>query len=337
MHIPDILNWYGIRAAELGKEMREKGGIERHQSWRLEYYENPYLLLVSDEELQQRFIDLHANVVELNEDGKIVPHPMISHLDDLIWRNWTQAVEAFNSRGGLQGDLIGKANTEIGKYFRDGEPPGVAMFKGMPRVLKDHIVKFSERKHLEPMLRFGRIRLLPASGYRNGNLLKSMVDLELERLLRVPAIRAALSGQNTVSIRGKMLPIEGGAVSLRIMATDYHLFSTCREMDRRMPTDFRADGALVIKDAKRFTDQFRNAYKKTFGQSDVLGGEVNYFDPFRPPKNMRQPEFFKHFAFSYQKEHRIVARPFLASISPEPIFLEIGSLEEYCEIVPSPR
>jgi hypothetical protein len=188
------------------------------------------------------------------------------------------------------------------------------------------------------MMRLGQIRISPASFYERGSLLKSMKsmkDLELERVFRIPAYKEALSGRTEVDYRGKSLPIENGALSLSVVGNDYYLFSTCLEVDRRMPTDFEATGALVIKDKGRFVEQFRRAFERQFGECFLRAGQVYYYDPYRlPPKHfLHTPEFLKHFGYSYQKEHRIVVRPKERSIGPEPIFFEIGALSDFCELV----
>ena len=162
-----------------------------------------------------------------------------------------------------------------------------------------------------------------------------MKDLELERQFRIPAFKEALSGQTHLDFHGANLPIQGGAISVVIKGQDYFLLSTYLEFDRRMPTDFGADAALIVRDERRFVAQFKKSFKAVFGQSYVEASRVHYYDPFRLPTQrfLKRREFLKHFAYAYQKEHRIVARPITGAIPKEPLFLEIGSLEDYCEIV----
>ena len=328
------MSWYEQRILEIEALDATKGGVPRHEYWRYEYYRNPYLLLVTDTELRQRFIDLHGNVVGLTEEGKIAPDPQVFEKKDIIASGWTQAVEALNARGGLSQDLISDANREISKYFESGLPPGVQLFSGRPRILANSVVKFSKREFLEPMRNLGRIRLVPASFYSRGSLLKSMKDFELERMCRIPAVRDALRGETAIVYNGMRMPIEHGAITLTFdVANDYYLFSTCTELDRRMPTDFQADAALIIKDIAKFEFQFKRAFLRQFGRSQIMGAAVRYYDPYRAIPTQTPPEFWKHFSYSYQKEYRLVARPMEASISPDPVFLEIGSMEGYSEIV----
>lgn len=163
MDTSQTLDWYGKHASELETKIKSKGGIAKHEMWRLEYYRSPYLLLVGEEELRQRFIDLHSNVLGLNEAGQLIPDQNLIKGDDRLFQNWTQAVEAWKSRGGLQGDLVNEANGELSKYFEKGEPIGVGLFNGLPLRQPNTIVKFSRKEFLEPMLTKGLIRLAPAS------------------------------------------------------------------------------------------------------------------------------------------------------------------------------
>lgn len=338
MDIPQTLDWYQTRMAEIEAErISNSGKLARHEWWRLEYYRNPYLLLCSEDELFQRFIDIFSNAVGLNDVGQISFEADDIRGDKQFFRVFTQIMEACNSRGGIQHDLLNKAQSEIAKYFRNGTPPGVSMFEGLPTQKANTIVKFSRREHLEPMLKFGRIRLAPASFYSKGSLLKSMRDLETEKVFRIPAIKEALEGQNHISVRGQNLPISGGAVSLRLSVPDYFLFSTCLEMDRRMPTDFDADAALVIENKELFVRKVKKAIKKAVGQADIHAGPVEYFDPFRWSGKPPVPEMMKHFAYAYQKEHRIAARPIGGMSSSEPVFIEIGAMDSFARLVPESK
>lgn len=334
MDIEQTLSWYEHRKVEIQAEYEANSGqLVRHEFWRLEYYNNPYLLLCSYEEIHQRFIDIFANVCGLTKEGKIAPYPDEMDGDNAMFRAFTQILEACNSRGGLQPDMIEKGRKEILKYFADGEPKGVRMFGDLPTKQSNTIVRYSSKKYLETMLDQGVIRLSPASAYSKGSLLKSMKDLETEKTFRIPAVNEALAGKTHIEMQGHKIPIEGGAVTMPIRVADYYLFSTCLELDRRMPTDFNADAALVIEDTKRFTRAVKKAIKRQIGQCYVFSGPVSYFDPFRWNKKKPIPEMMKHFAYKYQKEHRIAARPVNGLNSSEPVYIEIGSMKNYARLV----
>ncbi|MGJ5621022.1 hypothetical protein [Sulfitobacter sp. MF3-043] len=330
-----VLDWYRTRLSEYERIHKERGGLPRSDLWRAQYLQHPYLLLCSEVELRERWVDVFANTSTLTEEGKIGMDVGELTKPGSMTEAFTHMLEAFAARGGVEGDCVNMGTAELSKYFADGEPPGVAMFKDMPKRLNNSIVKFSRREFLEPMLKEGRLRLAPASYYARGSHLKSVRDLETEKKIRIPAVREALAGQTHVNYEGKNLPIEGGAITLPIVVPDYFLFSSCLDLDQRMPTDFEADAALIIRDAEFFARKVKKAFKKEFGQANVYHGPVSYFDPFRwRPNGPLLPEMMKHFAFSYQKEHRIVLRPIGDALEAEPKFLSIGSMEDYAEIVP---
>ena len=118
------------------------------------------------------------------------------------------------------------------------------------------------------------------------------------------------------------------------MMDDYFLFCTCTDISRRMPTDFEADAALIIKDKMAFIDRLRKAFAQQYPHWQFLEGNVYYYDPFNDiPKDMNQ-EFWKHISFSYQKEHRCVLRPKRKEEGElQAFFVELGSLEDISEMV----
>jgi hypothetical protein len=143
-----ILDWYAHRTQELKDDLRTKGGIPRHDSWRLNYYLSPYLLLESYDELRLRHLDLFYCLCGLNEDGKISPDDISRPENEFLWESWTHVVEAWNSRGGLPGELVEEVRQNVLRYFENGEPRGVAALAGMNRRSSNTIVKFSRVEFL---------------------------------------------------------------------------------------------------------------------------------------------------------------------------------------------
>lgn len=334
MNTHERLSWYKIRLAELQAKIDVAGGLARHEFWRLEYYRDPYLLLISNAELKQRFFDVNQNMEEYDEDGRLGPdRRLLENRDYTLMSAFTHLMEEYQARfGGLRQELFEEAIERMQRYRRNGEMPGVTMFRGKPIKLRGSIVKFTKRQFAKKMMQNGEILLSPASFYADGSLLKSIKDLETTREFRIPAIEAALLGHSFGSVEGNAVPIEGGAATWKHNITDYYLYSTCLELDRRMPSDFEADAAVIINDRRRFVHAFKKAFKKHFGQSNVVSGGVVYYDPFRPPE-VKNLEFMKHFAYAYQREFRVVARPSSGIDKPERVILKLGSMQEYCELI----
>lgn len=334
MNINDRLGWYNLRRTELQEKLDAAGGIARHDFWRLEYYRDPYLVLISDAELKQRFFDVFQNMEEFDERGRLgIDRRLIENRDETLLSAYTHLMEEDQSRfGGFRQELLEEAQKRMQRWRQDGEMLGVTMFRGKPIKLRGSIIKFTKKRFAQEMMENGTMQLSRATYYAERSLLKSMRDKETTREFRIPALQAAFSGHRFASVEGNVVPIEGGAANWQHTIQDYYLYSTCLELDRRMPSDFEADAAVVINDRRRFVHSLKKAFKKHFGQSDVVSGEVVYYDPFRPPE-IKNLEFMKHFAFAYQREFRVVARPVSGICEPKQVILKLGSMQEYCELI----
>jgi len=63
------------------------------------------------------------------------------------------------------------------------------------------------------------------------------------------------------------------------------------------------------------------------------GLPVTYIDPFGDYKSEPDVYFSKHFRYGYQKEFRLVWLPPAKTDLLDPVFLEIGSMEDYCHLI----
>ena len=313
-------DWFKKREQELHHEASQNAGkLALHDLWRLSYYKQPYLLLQSDEAILERFRDVFMNGLDLNHKGQITPTPMLAN-DNRLGRLFTEIIEETNWRGILTKDSMSEGLEQLNTYFSDGTPPGVKMFEGRAEVEGDWLVKFSKSKYIEDAFHHGRLRISPASEYARPYMLRAFAE--------------AMRGETSVKFQGHTLPIEKGTVDLEFMMDDYFLFCTCTDISRRMPTDFEADAALIIKDKMAFIDRLRKAFAQQYPHWQFLEGNVYYYDPFNDiPKDMYQ-EFWKHISFSYQKEHRCVLRPKRKEEGElQAFFVELGSLEDISEMV----
>ena len=176
MNVRERINWYRLRCAELQEQLDKAGGIARHEYWRLEYFRDPYLLLVSDAELKQRFFDVYQNMEEYNEEGLLGPdRRLLENQDETLFSAFAHLMEEIQARfGGLSQEYFEEGRERTERYRRDGEMLGVAMFRGKPIKQRGSIVKFTKKQFAEEMINDGKILLSPASFYADGSLLKSM-------------------------------------------------------------------------------------------------------------------------------------------------------------------
>lgn len=308
----------------------------RHELWRCEYYKNPYLILEEDETILERFADIFTNSLDISTEGMVTPGPMMEN-DARLSRYFTEIIEETNRRGILHKDSMQPAFTQINEYYRNGDPPiGVHMFKDLPIVQKDHLYKFSKREFVRDMYEHGRFRISPASYYAKGSHLRAVKDLETERNYRLKAIHDVINGRDSVEVSGEHVSIVNGIVQVSFNIDDYFLFSTCKELSRRMPTDFESDAVLIIKRKREFIDRFKFELEQSYPGWEFLERDVYYYDAYHDLPKERNQEFYKHISYAYQKEHRCILRPRytgLTSSQFSPFFVELGSLSDIAEVV----
>jgi len=309
------------------------GQLEAENFWRYSYYNYPYLLLETDSAILERFTDIFTNSLDISSEGKISITPMMENearLDRLL----IETIEETNCRGILTQDSFSEAKEVVHSYFEHGEPIGVKMFREHLTIQKQWLLKFSKKQYVKDMYKFGHFRISPASYYAKGSHIRAIKDLETARNYKLKALVDVLEGKTEIEFKGQSIPIKCGFIPLQFMMNDYYLFSTCTEVSRRMPTDFESDAVLVIKNKTEFVKRIKKALLEQCPDWEFLEGTVYYFDPYNDmPKDINQ-EFWKHFAYSYQREHRCILRQ-KGNVQPyynlEPFFIEIGSLSDISE------
>ena len=329
--------YFQMRRRELAKQAATNmGKLPYHQWFRHDYYCNPYPILETDEAVSERFTDIFVNTVTLTKAGQLALTPMMEN-DARFARRFTEATEETNWRGALTRDAIAAARAPLVAYFKDGEPLGCRMFGERDYLPGKCLVKYSKQLFVSDMLQHGRFRISPASEYSKGSHIKAVKDFETARPYKVKALSDVLKGRNAIDYRGIRMEIENGVLPIELMMDNYFLFSTCTELDRRMPTDFEADAALIIKDKKTFLHRFRAALLEKQPGCRFLEGDVYYYDPYNDVPKDRNQELWKHFSYAYQREHRCILRTRNLGAEPlEPFFVELGPLDDIAEAVYAP-
>lgn len=331
------LSFWKVRADEYDAKARANGGkYTRSDSWYHEYCVSPYLAFSSADYLASRLIDQHHNNVRLTALGQIAPRTDFSDDDGLFGPLFAHIWMEYQARGGTPVDVILQSNEQLAKYFQNSPPTGVALFRGVAETLDDVVVKFGRRAHLERMLKKGEVRLTPSSFYSNGSLVKAMRDLETQREFHVPAFDALLRGETQVKIQDLTAKVEDGFVRVVVECPDYLLWCACEDVDRRLPDDFQADSALIIRRPEEFARRFASATKRIWPKAKFWFGPVTYYDPCSHVHMKSRPETIKHFSFAYQREWRICVFPSTEEVPREPLTLQLGTLEDIGELVTAP-
>ncbi len=253
---------------------------------------------------------------------------------DAFMQKFTHMIEEYGSRGGTPVNVIQSAREPILRYFEHGDPIALKMFAGYKIPSHPILVKYGRRQYLEPMLHNGSIRICPASFYNDQTHNDAVRDDEISRTFFIPTFRERLAGQHSIDFRGHRISFGNDDIVMPVVVPDYFLFSLCDCIYYRLPTDFDADAALIIRDPVRFSQRVISAFLAASPGWEPMYGPVTYYDPYRDYTEMRVPEMSKHFGYSYQREVRIAFRakqPIRTTLQPE--YLKIGSMTDYAELV----
>lgn len=308
--------------------------LKRHETWRHEYASFPYLLGAPDERLGSRFKDVFNNQTELNPDAKIGLLPTGD--EHAFMPKFTHLLEEYGLRtGGFPPrEVISAARAPALKYFENGEPIATKIFRGYSAPATPFTVKYGRREFLEPMQRSGRLRICPASYYNDVTHNAAVKDDEIHRTFFIPTFRERLKGIHHIVFQGHYIEYGDDDIVLPVEAPDYFLLSLCDSIYYRMPTDFGADAAIIIRDPIRFAQRVVSSFLARYPDWKPHYGPVTYYDPYRDFTKMRVHQMSKHFGYAYQREVRIVMearRPPRQALQPE--FLDIGPMDDYAELL----
>jgi hypothetical protein len=315
------------------KSENTTGRLKRHEVWRHSYLAYPYLIGTPSERVAGRFKDIFINQTELGPNAKIGMLPV--DVDDSFMQKFTHLLEEYGARGGEPpATVIQEARKLILRYFENGDPIAVRIFGGYTKPDSPFLVKYGRREFLEPMLREGRIRICPASYYNDEAHGDAIRDDELTRNFFIPTFRERLKGEHYFDFQGHRIEYGNDDLALPVVMPDYYLLSLCDHIYYRMPTDFDADAALVIRDPVQFMQRVISNFLAAWPDWEPLHGPVTYYDPYLDYNKVTIPEMSKHFGYSYQREVRIALRTKCRPpIGLQPELLTIGSMTDYAELV----
>ena len=316
------------------KQAEQNGGrLKRHESWRKDYLSFPYLIGAPDDRIAKRFRDVFINQSELGENAKIGLLPVDTV--DSFMPKFTHLLEEYGARsGGPPDSVVMEARMPILRYFESGDPIAVRMFGGYTPPTSPIVVKYGQRKYLEPMLYTGRLRISSASYYNDSAHNEAIKDDEIHRTFYIPTFRERLKDIHHLDFQGQRIEFGDDDIVLPVVAQDYFLYSLCDHIYYRMPTDFDSDAALIIRDPDLFAQRLISGFLARWPDWEPEYGPVTYYDPYRDYTKVRVHEMSKHFGYAYQREVRIILRakrPPRVNLEPE--FLDIGPMTDYAELV----
>ncbi|WP_144011896.1 hypothetical protein [Geobacter sulfurreducens] len=309
--------------------------MERHKIWRQQYRAHRYMEYLSDSEVKLRGHDIFVNFITINMEGLISPLALDSGGQYWIIL-WTHILEEYQLRGLPYDDFKKEFSTglKIPDPTSPKVPKAIQAIQGKSIELGSFLFKFGEETHLKDILKYGRIRIAPASFYKDPSLNSAIQDNELEFTAHVHPSKVDFKviDQSTGKPIDNITP--SGNISFKtVSTTDFYVFCAAASYGPRLYLDFNADCCLVIKEPNKFADKVVSQLKLKHPDWKGAFSQVYYLDPLNyGPKDVNM-FLSKHFRYAYQNEWRIIWHPRASVSKLEPIFIEVGNCEADCELL----
>jgi hypothetical protein len=307
--------------------MKESIPENQKEEWREAYKIKRYLSDLPTTDLEKRLDDILLNLLDFSNDGK----PYFDQTEEMkgLVERYIHVDEEMNQRGiAKSSTLITNPKRYLNKY--PNIKNAIEAWGERKPVKGQYLVKFGKKEHLFQMMKNGKIRINPASYYKDSSLNKAVQDDELSQTTMLPP-GTKLKRQNS---NGEYEEIKG-IQNIRFTnkySTDFYVYCMSRIYQHRLFDDFNANACLLIYDTKIFLDKLLKVLKKYYSDWKLKSGNVKYYDPFFPNSTSDIP-FNKHFRYWYQSEYRIAIKPKNSIKKLKHIDLEIGSLDDCAELI----
>jgi hypothetical protein len=205
---------------------------------------------------------------------------------------------------------------------------------GTGMAIKDVLVKFGKRQHMERLYEEGGLRIQPATLFAETNHNEAIRDDE-----RLRAFSFAVSWEEMLKLVVNPRDVPQNAPEHRIdvnfqWPSDYWLYCVSSSIEPRLFVNYNADCCVIIKDHVRFAQMLRRAvYTSVLTGIPMSHGPIEYFDPLLPKTHKILVPRAKHFRYSYQNEYRFAWLPPKPMPKAEHVDVEIGSLKEFCDLI----
>ena len=312
--------------------------IARHEAWRLDYRANRYLRDLTDLDVLARAGHIATNLLTHSSDGRLAVKPLDA---DSTWmQRYTHVLEELVIR------CIDSRNQEIVNAMNSPIPKSPKVIKALKKLAnrnwpKPIIAKFGKREYTSELLLYGRGRISLASTYNDTSLGYARADDESHVTGCIDpsnAHRFMVGIQEGNGIQGFDVDVPYlGSVSVEVSAkTPFYICCLAEAIDPRLFDDFSdADSCVIITDPDHFKRRLVATIAEQLPGWRSLSGAIVYFDPFFCRAHNMVPHFWKHFRYSYQKEHRLVWHPPTihngSAPVPDHIYFDLGPLTNCAE------
>ncbi len=309
----------------------DKTTLARHEVWRMQYRQRPYLKNTSDDALLQRLKDVMNNLSVLTSDGKLGVLPIGP--DGIHWMTlFTHIFEEYDARGGFSAGL---SDMPFPKPTAPDIPKSVMALKKI-KVPKagETLIKLGKLSHMKDLIERGRIRIAPARSYSDPSLNYAVNDDELQFDRVMPGSEVTITFLDKQTGEPKDAKPISDVTDTTSLATNFYVYCMTHTLSYRLFDDFEADACVIVREPATFAAKLAQAVQQVLPGWIEWNDEVQYVDPYLHPGADVDLFFSKHFRFWYQQEYRFVWIPEAGGRdSLEPIFVELGPLDGISELV----
>lgn len=286
--------------------------------WDFQYDSYRYLKDIPDDKLEERYRNIHRNFCLLvRPEHHVIP--INCFLSSWYWyRKEYQTRYEFSLR-----------NLPLPLPFPCPRGNFTAPVRSNGPNSCNILFRYGNSKFMETFVNKGEIRISLASVYKDGAKLDPKTDDELNKHRYIPKHHAWIKTKE-----GKQIPIISD-VHETCSTKNYYNLSMSTDYEPQMFKEFCYDSCVIIKDPDQFIVRLKNSTKQLLPNWYFSHNPIEYFDPYEPYMNQHiDTIMYKDFLFSYQMEYRIFWHPQQdnASVKEKYIVVQIGSLEDICEL-----
>ena len=296
---------------------------EQDKLWRAMYRERRYLKDATVDQVRRRFRGIWQNAYSIGRDGGSRRRDDLRNLELLA-----HVLEEMSIRRMPLGD------PETGTYKNARR--AAELWDRIAVEDRSYLLKFGQSRYIVAMHERGTVQVSPATSYNDPSLNAAIHDDELEftRLLFDAKVHFPPGNDPTVT-REQWLPIPViGSVRHTVkMVSNYYVACFAMRYDYRLFDDFGYDACLVIRDPQWFIDTLQISGHKALPGWQFCSLPVTYSDPFNSPMCLDDIAFTKDISYAYQREFRAVWEPPSEQHGCKPVFLELGPLSDYCDLL----
>lgn len=252
--------------------------------------------------------------------------------DGIFWIiKWTHILEEFTLRYGPYPNGFSDGflkDVSIVNPTYPNIPPSKIAIDQVDGLKEGYIYKFGKNEHLDPMFKHGRIRISPASLYNDPSLNKAIQDDEL-------SFSVSSRSDNLVIRKNddEIIPTYGNVTFHLKSNTNYYVHCFASKYTFREYDDFEANACIVISKPRVLFQKMMKAVSKKIHDFSGFASPVKYLDPLTCNPQDVDILFSKHFRYSYQNEVRTIWVPPLPIQHLEPLYIDIGCMENYAQII----